>query len=106
MIGNEIKNQGFGSGVFGLQGCGLVGGVSGFYYSLYAAAEVRGLSIGAEPEAADATKYGPVLCGADSEVEFREVKKPSEERGFFTIRVGASPSSAAVLNQPGCDFLR
>ncbi|MDO5318941.1 MAG: hypothetical protein Q4G65_09965, partial [bacterium] len=26
MIGNEIKNQSFGSGVFGLQGRGLVGG--------------------------------------------------------------------------------
>ena len=61
------------------------GCVPGFYYTLYGAAGVRALPM-------TGTAYGSVLCGADRDVEFFGVVKPSDAAGFFTIGVLEVPT--------------
>ena len=63
---------------------------TGFYYTLYGVATLPkrgGFIETALPETA--TAYGPVLCGAEGEVSFPEVEKPSDAAGFFSIEARA-----------------
>ena len=66
----------------------LTGCMPGFYYSLYSGATVTNITADAEAENLN------VLCGADGEVEFPKVKKPSEESGFFFVGPNTSDSVA------------
>lgn len=60
-------------------------GVPGFYYSLYDGIVVTNLQADANPVNLN------VLCGADAEVVFPEVKKPSDASGFFAVGADVAP---------------
>ena len=63
------------------KGCG----VPGFYYSFYSGGAVTNL------RALAAEGGRNVLCGADKEVKFDGVVKPSDAAGFFSIGVKEAP---------------
>ena len=62
----------------------VTGCVPGFYYTLRGSGSLEGLG---SLEGADV--YGPELCGAEGEVTFPEVEKPSDAAGFFSIEARA-----------------
>ena len=59
------------------------GCVPGFYYALRGFGSLEGLG--------GLDVYGPELCGAEGDVTFPEVKKPSDVAGFFSIGVKETP---------------
>ena len=60
-----------------------VGGIPGFYYTLYDGAAVTNLTTDADNR--------NLLCNEKTEVEFPAVKKPSDAAGFFSIGVKETP---------------
>ena len=59
-------------------------GVPGFYYTLHDGALLTGIVPDAD------TKNRDVLCGADGDVVFPAVGKPSDAMGFFRVGVDAA----------------
>lgn len=59
----------------------LAGCRPGFYYSLCSGATVTNIALDAEAENLN------VLCGANGEVTFPKVKKPSDDAGFFRVKI-------------------
>ena len=65
----------------------LKGGLPGFYYTLFTSAAVTDVTMSESRDAANSD----VLCDKTGTVTFKNVKKPSDAAGFFTVT--ASPET-------------